>query len=103
MFSGSVAGIPDGTYRIVGIEYKYADGGVTNEVVCTLILDTQFKFYLNLNRIFTDTISEVQAVVQDQIKNLGSVEVGKAVTVAGGVVSVTTENGNTKFGRDPTV
>jgi hypothetical protein len=103
IFTGNVQGIPNDTYRIVGIEYKYADGGTVNAVECTLISDNQFTLYLNLSRVFTDSISEIQSLIYSTVDQLKSIEAGVATSVTNGVVSVTTESGVNKIGRDPSV
>jgi hypothetical protein len=78
-FSGYGTEIPNGTYRIVGISYEYSNGGLTNIVTCTLVLDSQFKFYLNLNRVFTDSVSEMQSIVQDKLDKIGKSDTGTFV------------------------
>jgi hypothetical protein len=73
--------IPDGTYRIVGIEYNFANGGLTNQVTCTLVLDGQFKAYLNLNRVFTSALTESQIIAREEIRKAGQNEVGTVLSV----------------------
>ena len=92
----------DDLYRIVAIKYDYKEGGTVNDVVCTLIPDSQFKFYLNLNRVFTDTITEEQNVIKGELDKIGSNELAIAQTVAAGVVTGITEQGITKLSRDAT-
>jgi hypothetical protein len=101
-YTESTDGIADGTYRIVGIEYNYADGGVINQTVCTLILDSQFKAYLNLNRVFTDGIKEAQIIARDEIRKAGTGDTGTvaAVDAVTGEVIVTTDGGATKVVKD---
>lgn len=68
--SGYTTMIPDGTYRIIDIEYNFADGGTTNEVTISFIDDAKFKAYLNLKRIYTNTIFEIQNVVKDALAQI---------------------------------
>lgn len=101
-FSGYGTEIPDGTYRIIGIEYNYgADGTeIINQVTCTLVLQSQFKAYLNLSRTFTDTIKMVQAIVKDELRSMGSAEVATVMIVDGKRITVATESGLTKIVSD---
>jgi hypothetical protein len=57
--------INDGTYRIIDIQYDYGDGGAKNEVTVTLILDSQFVAYLDLKRVFYNSIYEIQNVINN--------------------------------------
>jgi hypothetical protein len=81
--------IPDGTYRIVGIEYNFANGGIINQVLCTLVLDGQFKAYLNLNRVFTSAITESQIIAREEIRKAGQNEVGTVISAnrIGGILT----------------
>lgn len=97
-FSGYGPQIPDDTYRIIGIDCDYSNGGVRNQVVCTLVADDQFESYLNLSRVFTDTISETQAVIQDALDRLGE-EAGVVTAISGSTVTVLTESGRTVITR----
>jgi hypothetical protein len=63
--TGYVLEIPDGDYRIIDIQYDYADGGTTNEVTISVIQDSQFRAYLNLKRVYLNTVSEIQNIVAD--------------------------------------
>jgi hypothetical protein len=103
IFSGSVLGVPNGTYRIVGIDYNYAEGGTTNEVTCTIILDTQFKFWLNLNRVFTDSITEIQNIVKSELDKLGQNVPAEIISVdaVDGTMTVKDENGLIRVVRNP--
>jgi hypothetical protein len=100
-FSGYGTEIPDGDYRIIGIDYKYSESGTTNQVICTLVQDSQFESFLNLNRIFTDSLSEARAAAQDELNKLGAAEAAVAVDVTDKVVTGTTEKGVTKTAGDP--
>ena len=66
-FAGYTTQIPDGYYRIIDIEYNYANGGATNEVTVSIIPETQFKSYLNLKRVYTDTVYEIQNIVNNAL------------------------------------
>ena len=57
--------ISNGTYRIIDIQYDYADAGAKNEVTVTLILDSQFVAYLNLKRVFYNSVYEIENVVNN--------------------------------------
>lgn len=96
-FTG-VTGVPNAEYRIVGIEYQYADAGATNQVVCTIIADSQFQFWLNLNRVFTDSISEIQTIIKDYNNQQDKNEVGTVLAIdeTAGVATIKTESGITK-------
>jgi hypothetical protein len=59
--------IPNGDYRIIDIQYDYADGGTTNEVTVSVIKDANFQAYLNLKRVYLNTVSEIQNIVNDAI------------------------------------
>lgn len=62
--SGYGISIPDGNYRIIGIEYNYDKAGTVNEVIVQVITDSQFSAYLNLKRVFYDPIFEIQNIAQ---------------------------------------
>jgi hypothetical protein len=96
-FGTSVIG--DGTYRIIDIQYDYGDGGAKNEVTVTLILDTQFVTYLNLKRIFYNSIYEIQNVVNEIINNRTGAVYGTVTEVGTGYVkfSVVLNDTITKF------
>lgn len=95
--------IPSGNYRIIAIEYRYGEGGISNETQCTIIPDAQFHAYLNLSRTFTDTISEIRAIVQDELNRLEAIEAGTVTAIDGSTVTIQTERGVVKIARDPTV
>lgn len=100
-FGGFGTKIPSGNYRIVDISYVYENGGVTNETKITVVPLAQFSAYLNISRTFTDSISEVQAIVRDQLNKMGQIEAGTVTAIDGAVVTVMTERGMTKVTRDP--
>jgi hypothetical protein len=81
VFNGYTDEIPNNTYRIIGIEYNTANGGIVNQVICTLISNSQFKAYLNLNRVFTDGIKEAQIIARDEIAKAGTNEVGTVLSI----------------------
>ena len=91
---------PTNLYRIVGIKYDYSGAGTVNDQICTIIPDYQFQFYLNLNRVFTDEITEIQNVIKSELAKLGQNEVATATAVTDGIVTGITEQGNTKLSRD---
>ena len=92
------------TYRIVDIRFDYRDSGTINDVTCTIIPDDQFKYYLNLNRVFTDSITEIQNIVRNEMDKLGIDELATVKTVdpTTGTMTVETESGETKSIRNPT-
>jgi len=73
-------------------------------VTCTIIPDDQFKYYLNLNRVFTDSITEIQNIVRNEMDKLGIDELATVKTVdpTTGTMTVETESGETKSIRNPT-
>ncbi len=93
--------IPSGNYRIISIEYTYANGGIENTTKCAIVLDDQFHAYLNISRTFTDTVSEMRAIAKDEINRLGAIEAGTVTAIDGSKVTVQTERGLTKITRDP--
>jgi hypothetical protein len=102
IFSGYGSQISDGTYRIIDIKYKLADGGTTNTQECTLMLDSQFGAYLALNRVFTDSISMVGALIQNAILKLGTTEAATVISNTDGKVVTSTEFGQPRIARDIT-
>lgn len=99
VFSGH-SKITSGTYRIVSISYDYRQAGLINDVTVSIIPDSQFQFWLNLNRIFTDSLTEIQNLVRAELDKLGVAEVGTATDVTDGVVKGEMEDGQTKSSRD---
>jgi hypothetical protein len=100
-FSGYSTMIPNGNYRIIGIEYYYDNGGITNQVTCTLVPDAQFKAYMDLNRFFTDSIKNMQSVVKSELDKMGIIgDVGSVTAITGKRVTVESERGLTKVVRD---
>lgn len=102
IFSGYGAQIPDGTYRIIDIQYPLSDAGTTNLQQCTLMLDSQFGAFLNLNRVFTDSIKMVEALIQNALLKLGKNEAGTVISNVDGKVITTTEFGQPRIARDIT-
>jgi hypothetical protein len=101
IFSGYGTQIPDDTYRIIDIQYVIADGGTTNKTVCTLLQDSQFSAYLNLNRVFTDSITMVEALIKNAALKLGKTETGTVSTDTDGKLVVTTDRGTSRVARSP--
>lgn len=100
-FSGYGDKLPDDTYRILRIEYDYGEGGTINSQTCTIIRDSAFLTYLSLNRSFTDTIKEIQAITRAEIEKAGLPEIGTVSTVGGdGSAMYTDEQGTLKPGID---
>jgi hypothetical protein len=101
-FSGYGVDIPDGDYRIIGIEYHYAavDHSIINEVTCTLMPASYFQSYLNLSRVFTGSIWEIQKIIKAELEKQTKNEVGTVTDVTAGKVTVLTETGMTKTARD---
>ena len=88
LISGYSSSIPDGTYRIIGIEYNYAEGGTRNEVQVSIILDSDFKAYLNLKRVYLNSVFEVQNIVQDALNNSLVNLTGTVISRSGNIVLV---------------
>lgn len=94
--SGYSPAIADGTYRIIDIEYNYDQGGIKNEVTISIILDTDFKAYLNLKRVYLNSVFEVQNVVQNmlnQVANHSGIVVSVSGTTPGQTVVVLIDGG----------
>jgi len=102
IFSGYSTDIPNGTYRIVGIQYRYGDQGTINEVTCTLIANSQFKAYLQFNRVSLTPLKAAQALAKNELAQLQSIEAGTARSVNSetGEVVVETNFGLTTSGSD---
>jgi len=101
VFSGYGLHIANGTYRIIDIQYRRADGGTTNTQTCTLIQNSQFSAYLNLNRVFTDSIKIVEALIENGINKRGVTESGTVFIDTDGKLVVTTERGIPRIARSP--
>ena len=76
IISGYNPAIPDGDYRIIDIEYQYDNAGTRNEVKIKIIDDGDFKSYLDLKRVYTNSIFEIQSVVKDIMNKPLSVMTG---------------------------
>jgi hypothetical protein len=99
--------VPDGTYRIIEIQYDYADGGSKNEVTVTFISDSQFVTYLNLRRVFYNSIYEIQNVVNDILGTQNGPLFGTITAASsGGAVTFSVQQDNAIVtyyqGYDPT-
>lgn len=102
IFSGFGAKLPNDTYRILRIEYDYGEGGTINSQTCTIIRDSAFLTHMSLNRSFTETIREIQAVVKAGVDEIELAEIGTVVSVDGsGNAMYTSEQGLLKPGIDP--
>jgi len=102
IFSGySSFGLPDDTYRILRIDYDYDDEGCTNTQTCTIIADSAYLVYMSLQRSYTDTIREMQAIAKSEFEKYGLPEIGTVVSVDGnGGAMYTSEEGEYKPGID---
>jgi len=102
IFSGSADYIPDGEYRIVGIEYYYAEKGTINTVTCTIVPLAQFKAYLSVNQVTYSALKAVQALARELIAQEQKITTGTATTVGtDGVVVAQDGLGVSTSGRDP--
>ena len=101
VFSGYGSQIADGTYRVIDAENRIADGGTLNQTVCTLLLDSQFSAYLNLNRVFTDSIRMVEALIKSALLKQGKTETGIVDTDVDGKLTVITDRGQPRIARSP--
>lgn len=100
-FSDFGAKLPDDTYRILRIEYDYADGGCTNMQTCTIIRESAFLTHMSLNRSFTASIKEIQAITRSEIDKQELPEIGTVSTVDGlGGAMYESEQGHLKPGID---
>ena len=88
IISGYNPAIPDDDYRIIDIEYQYDNAGTRNEVKIKIIKDDDFKSYLNLKRVYTNSIFEIQNVVKNIMNKPLSVMTGTVVLRGGGGVYV---------------
>jgi hypothetical protein len=55
----------DGDYRIIDITYRMGNGGALNEVEVVLMLADSFASYQHLNRVYTNSILEMQGLIRD--------------------------------------
>lgn len=74
--------IPDGDYRIIDIQYNYSDSGTKNEVTVKIILDSKFKAYLNLKRVFINSVNEIKNVVKDTLDKLIVSQTGLVLSIS---------------------
>jgi hypothetical protein len=70
--------LPDDDYRIIDISYDYNNAGTYNFVTVKIIKDDDFRAYLNLKRVYLNSIYEIQNIA----KNL----IDKSIVNATGVV-----------------
>ena len=81
IFSGYGSRIPDGTYRIIDIQYNMSAQGskIKNEVTVTVILDSVFQAYYGTMHIFINPVQEVTNIA----KNI----LGQSTTPIAGVLT----------------
>jgi hypothetical protein len=91
--------LTSGDYRIISINYVFNTGGTVNETRITIVPESQFKAYLNLNRTFTDTIAEVNKMIRYLKDQDAKIEIGTATDVTDGITALT-EAGLTSISRD---
>jgi hypothetical protein len=100
-FTGNSPDIPDGDYRIIDIDYYYADGGRTNLVTCKIVSLVQFKAYLAVNRVSFDALKAVRALAAELLDQQQKITRGTAVTVNTDGTVVTEDGlGVSTSGRD---
>lgn len=101
-FSGFTTKIPDGSYRIIDIEYHESNRGTENTTVCTVILSSAFQTYLNYTRSFTDGIRMIKDAIKQELEKQPISEIGTVSTVdgLGGATFTTEKDGQLKPGID---
>jgi len=102
VFTGYGSEIPNGTYRIVAIKRRYAEGGTINEVDVSVVIDEDFALYLNLSRVFTDAGTEIAAMARSELLKMGANETGVATAVNEdtGKVTLITSGGQVQTGAE---
>jgi hypothetical protein len=80
----SAQNLPDGTYRIIDIEYNWTDGGSTNEVTVTFILASAFTAQINIGHVFLNPVLEYRKIA-------ASLQNAILPTVTGTIVSKSNE------------
>lgn len=83
--------IPDGEYRIIGIEYTWDAAAVF--VTTTLVPVAQFKASLNVTRVYINSTLEVQRIIRAELAKQSAVVVGTVTDISGNAVKATTESG----------
>jgi hypothetical protein len=79
--SGFSPALPDGDYRIIDIEYDYDSAGTRNYQKVKIIADADFAAFLNLKRVFMNSINEIQNVIQDLLSQTMITETGVVTSV----------------------
>lgn len=82
------ANFPDGDYRIIDIEYDYSASGTRNYQKVTLVADGDFRAYLNLKRVYMNSVYEVQNIAKDLIDKIYINQIGKVIVGGAGTVTV---------------
>jgi len=95
-FSGYTE-IPDGEYRIIHIEPRWAPAAVFVDV--TLIPNSQFKASLAVNKMYTNPTLEIQRVIRAELAKQAAVVAGVVTVVDGNKVTGTTEAGISLISR----
>ncbi len=82
------ASLPDGDYRIIDIQYDYEKSGTRNYVTVKIINDDDFRAYLNLKRVYMNSVFEIQNIAKDIIDKSVVSQVGIVVATSGNTVIV---------------
>ena len=88
--------LPNGDYRIIEISYDYRDAGNVNEQTCTIILDSNFQSWLNMNRIFLNTLSVINSLIQDAQSRIPKAENCTVNAIDSGIATVTNTRGQVR-------
>ena len=99
--SGYGIKIPDGSYRIIKISYGY--GCAKNQVQVWFISTAMFSTLVRRGITYTDSITEIQRIVDKAVDRIEKTELGTCTANDGITVTYLTEAGNSGKGRDGTV
>jgi hypothetical protein len=80
--------LPDGDYRIIDIQYDYRKSGTENTVTVKIINDDDFRAYLNLKRVYMNSVLEIQNIAKDIIDKSVVNQTGTVITTSGKSVIV---------------
>jgi len=98
--SGYTVKIPDGTYRIIKIAYEC--GCAVNKVHIWFISTAAFSTLVRRGMTYTDSITEIQRIVDKAVDRIEKTELGSCTANNGWLVNFTTEAGVVGQGRDST-
>jgi len=82
------AALPDGDYRIIDIQYDYRKSGTENTVTVKIINDDDFRAYLNLKRVYMNSVLEIQNIAKDIIDKNVVNQTGTVIITSGNSVIV---------------